>query len=213
MARRLKLEIPGPDWRRTGETLREHGWKSLFAPVLEAPAGLVVEIGFGRGEFLISQARRHPRIAYLGIELSYKRTLKMARRLARGDLVNLRLLHTSAELVVRPLLPERSVDAFWINFSDPWPKKRHARRRLMRAAFVRDLAHCLVPGGALHVATDHVPYAAQIHERLQGEGLLQNALAPAPWVPEIAGREPTTYELEWRADGRPLHFFHYTRRE
>ena len=210
MARTLKLDIPGRDWRRSVDALSEGGWKALFEPELTSPQRFVVEFGFGRGEFLQTLAERNPDSAFLGVEYSRKRVLKLTRRLARSELENLRLLQERGEWVVKQL-PECSVDEVWINFSDPWPKKRHARRRLIQAPFVSDLARRLLPGSILHVATDHVPYALQIHALLSKEVLLENLAAPAPWMREISGREPTAYEAEWRAEGRPLHFFEYAR--
>jgi tRNA (guanine-N7-)-methyltransferase len=211
MARKLKFDIPGPDWRRSLEEVRERGWEVAFAPELRPPLRLVVEIGFGRGEFLMHLARGHPEWALVGVERSFKRTLKMARRLARTEIRNVRLVEATAEEVLRDALAPASVLAFWINFPDPWPKKRHAGRRLMQEPIVRRLAGCLAPGGVLHVATDHVPYAEQIHEVLSKEERLENANAPRPWLEEVPGRLPTAYELEWRAEGRPLHFFSYRR--
>ena len=77
---------------------------------------------------------------------------------------------------------------------------------------MRDLALRLVAGGALHVATDDADYAEAIDLALAGEPLLENALAPERFAREVAGRTATAYELEWRAEGRPLHFFTYRRR-
>jgi tRNA (guanine-N7-)-methyltransferase len=212
VARRLRFDIPGPDRRVGFEELRERGLAAAFAPELPAPLPLVVEIGFGRGEFLMALAAERPGRAFLGVEYSAKRVLKMARRVARAGAGNLRLLHARGEDVLRELLPDACVEAFWINFPDPWPKKRHARRRLLQPERVRELALRLVPGGALHVATDDVPYAEQIDAALAAEPLLENALAPARFAREMPGRTATAYEIEWRAEGRPLHFFLYRRR-
>ena len=111
---------------------------------------------------------------------------------------------------MRELLQRESVDEFWLNFSDPWPKPSHAHRRLFQTDFIRQLAACLRPGGWLHAATDDVPYAEQVDDVLSGEPLLENAF-PTPWREEAEGRVPTLYEMEWRAKGRPLHFFSYRR--
>jgi tRNA (guanine-N7-)-methyltransferase len=212
MGRTLKYDIPGPDWRVTVDDVRAKGWEEQFAGHLAAPLRLVVEIGFGRGEFLLELAGREPGVAHVGVEYSYKRVLKMARRLARTQLANVRLLQAPGELVLEELLDEGSVQDFWINFPDPWPKKRHQRRRFLNSPRVSDLATRLVPGGALHVATDHVGYAEAIDAALRGESLLENLHAPEPFLREVAGRCPTAYELEWRREGRSLHFFTYRRR-
>lgn len=212
MARHLKFDIPGPDRRVGFEELRDQGVAAAFAADVAEPLPLVVEIGFGRGEFLLALAAERPERAFLGVEYSGKRVLKMARRVARSGLANLRLIQASGEDVVQELLAPGSVETFWINFPDPWPKKRHHRRRLIQPAFVAALALRLVPGGALQVATDDVAYAEWIAEVLAGEPRLENALAPEAFAREVTGRKATAYELEWRAEGRPLHFFTYRRR-
>jgi tRNA (guanine-N7-)-methyltransferase len=212
MARHLKYDIPGPDRRVGFEDLRDAGVLAAFAPDLAAPRALVVELGFGRGEFLSALAADAPDRAFLGVEYSGKRILKMARRLAKGGPANVRILQARAEDAVVELLRAGSVETFWVNFPDPWPKARHHRRRMLQPAFVRALAERLVPAGALEVATDDVPYAEWIDAALAGEELLENALAPEAFAREVPGRKATAYELEWRAEGRPLHFFRYRRR-
>ena len=211
MPRALKYDIPGTDWRRATTDLDPEDAFAVFRPELAAPERLVVEIGFGRGEFLLDIAPRHPRTAFLGVEVSFKRVLKMARKLARTELSNVRVLEARGETVMKELLPKGCVDEVWINFSDPWPKDRHAKRRLVQPAFVRTVAEALAPGGVLHVATDDVPYAEQIDAVLRGEPMLLNLHAPDAWLDEVEGRPTTGYEAEWRAEGRPLHFFDYAR--
>ena len=207
MTRRLKTDIPGPDFRVTPEEVREKGWPALFAPQLAAPLRLTVEIGFGRGEFLLDQAAQQPETAFVGVELSHKRTFKMARRLARLEVGNIRLLEARAEQLVQELLEPESVDTFWVNFSDPWPKKRHHGRRLIQPAFVAALVSRLRPDGTLHVATDDPGYAEWIDAVLLGEPRLENLFAPAPHAREVPGRMQTAYEREWRERGRIPYFW------
>jgi tRNA (guanine-N7-)-methyltransferase len=144
--------------------------------------------------------------------VSFKRALKMARRLARTELRNVRLVLARAQALVHEACADASVQEFWINFSDPWPKDRHASRRLFQPDFVADLARALAPDGRLHVATDDVPYAHEIASRLEAEPRLENLFAPDRWRPEVPGRLRTAYEETWREEGRPLHFFEYRRR-
>ena len=212
MPRRLKLDIPGPDRRVLPGDVLAKGWAELFGPELAAPLRIVLEIGFGRGEFQLDLAQSAPDVAHVGVEISRKRVLKQARRLAKSEIANVRLVHGTGEQAVAELFGPRSLEAVWINFSDPWPKKRHHRRRLVQAPLVAAIADRLVPGGRLHVATDDVPYAEHIDAVLAAEPHLENAFAPLRWLPEVEGRTPTAYELEWRAEGRPLHFFANRRR-
>lgn len=211
MSRRLKYDIPGPDRRVALDDVAAKGWEALF-PELPRPLRLVLEIGFGRGEFIMDLAARHPDVAHVGVEISWKRVLKMARRLARSELVNVRLVHGEGRHVACEAFAPGTLEAVWINFPDPWPKKRHHRRRLVQPELVAALAERLRPGGLLHVATDDPGYAEHIDAVLSGEPALENAYAPARWLPDVPGRTPTAYEQAWRAEGRPLHFWAYRRR-
>lgn len=212
MSRRLRYDIPGPDRRVSIEDVQTKGWEGLFAPDLQPPLRMVLEIGFGRGEFLQALAEAAPDVSHIGVEISWKRVLKMARRLARTELRNVRLVHGTGDAVVAATIAPDSLEAVWINFSDPWPKERHHRRRLVQPALVAALAERLVPGGVLYVATDDIGYAEHIDAVLAAEPRLENHWAPARWLPEVPGRMQTAYEREWRAEGRPLHFWAYRRR-
>jgi tRNA (guanine-N7-)-methyltransferase len=200
-----------PDWRVQPGALREPGPGGIFPARLPRPIALIVDVGFGRGELLLALAGEEPERAFLGIEYSGKRVLKMARRLAKTELDNVRLVQATAESAVAELAPA-SVLGFWVNFPDPWPKKRHHRRRLLRPEFVRAMALRLVPGGFLEVATDHEEYAEWIQTLLPAEPRLENRAAPLAFRREPPARPSTAYELEWRAQGRSAHYFSYARR-
>ena len=208
MSRSLKYDIPGVDWRVPLEALRDPA--ALFGRPPGAPLRLVVDLGFGRGEFLLALAEKEPDGAFLGVEVSFKRVLKLTRRLARTPLANVRLVETTAQRALAAL-PAASVRVFWINFPDPWPKKRHRARRLLQPDFVAELARVLAPGGELHVATDDADYAEAIDAVLRAEARLGNRFAPERFRRDVEGRPPTSFELEWRALGRELHFFTYQR--
>lgn len=217
MGRSLKFEIPGDDPRVSADEIAAQGWASLFARARSrvGAAGdtsarrLVLEIGFGRGEFLLALAEADPATDFVGVEVSWKRALKMARKVARARLPNVLLTVGRGEEILRDLFAPGSLSELWINFSDPWPKLRHADRRLLKPAFVALAARALAAGGTLWVATDDVPYARQIDEVLAGEKGLENRYAPLAFLPEVPGRRTTGYEAQWRAESRPLHFFAY----
>jgi tRNA (guanine-N7-)-methyltransferase len=215
MSRRLKYDIPGRDFRvfrdSDDQSPGADHWCEIFSTDVREPAPFVVDIGFGRGELLIDLATRDPKQAYIGIERSFKRTLKMARRLARLGIGNVRLLETRAEEGIAQRFPIGSIGCAWINFPDPWPKDRHARRRLVQGPFIHDLALRLVPEGRLNLATDDPSYAAQMADVLAGEPLLTNLNAPDAYCRAVTGRIATAYELEWQAQGRTCHYFAYRR--
>ena len=217
MSRKLKCDIPGRDFRiyadEYGEAPSLARWAETFAPDVEPPLRLVLDIGFGRGEFLIDMAQKEPDRAFVGIERSFKRTLKMARRLPRLGLGNIRIVEALGESGIGELFPEESVEVAWINFPDPWPKERHASRRLVRPDFIRDLTHRLVKGGVVNLATDDPDYALQMSAVLAAEPELENLFAPELCRSEIADRIPTAYEREWRVRGRAFHYFAFRRRQ
>lgn len=211
MSRTLKYDIPGTDWRRSMADAYEFGAHALFGPDLEPPFPLVIEIGFGRGEFLLELAAKYPETSFVGVEVSWKRVLKMARKVARAELENVRLLAGKGEAVVGDCVPEGSVHEIWVNFSDPWPKAAHAHRRIFQPPFIHSAALALEPGGLLRIGTDDPIYAEQIDEVLRGEPLLENVYAPEAFVEEVPDRIMTSYERDWRAEGRRMHFFDYAR--
>jgi tRNA (guanine-N7-)-methyltransferase len=212
MSRALKYEIPGQDWRIAPDEIREKGLHEIFGRPPEEIVSLVVDLGFGRGEFLLALAEKDPDTCFLGVEYSFKRVLKMARLLARSGRTGIRLCDATAEEVAGECLPDASVRAFYVNFPDPWPKKRHHRRRMLQPAFVAQIVRCLEAGGVLNVATDHRGYAEWIAEVLSAEPGLENLYPPGCWRGSVEGRPTTSYEREWRTEGRSFHFFRYGRR-
>jgi tRNA (guanine-N7-)-methyltransferase len=173
---------------------------------------IVLEIGFGRAELIAALAEAEPGRAFLGLEVSRKRVDKAAQRLARRGVTNVRLVHGAAELVLERALPPKCVGECWINCPDPWPKKRHFKRRLIQPPFLSQLARVLVPGAVLHIATDHAGYAEWIAERLACADEFENLHAPARWSLGAPLRPETSYEAEWRAEGRTMVYFEYRRR-
>jgi tRNA (guanine-N7-)-methyltransferase len=134
-------------------------------------APLHVDLGCGDGSFLITLAERHPETNFLGIERMAGRVAKVCRKAARID--NMRVLHLESSYAVRYLIPENSVEFFYLLFPDPWPKRRHQRRRLMTPEFLESIHRALLPGGLLQLATDERDYFEQMRclaqENLQFE--------------------------------------------
>lgn len=190
------------------EALAREGLESLVGP-----PPLVLEIGFGRAELLIGLAEARPGVSFLGVEVSRKRVVKAARRIERRELRNAKVVHATAEYLLERVLPRASVCECWINFSDPWPKKRHWKRRLFQAPFLERLSGVLAPGAALHAATDHTGYAEWIHEALSAAPALQNQSASVPWSDQRPERPETSYEAQWLAEGRRIAYFEYRRQE
>lgn len=141
---------------------------------------LEIDLGCGKGRFLLARAAKSPETNFLGIDRMLRRIRKVDNRARRLDLDNLRLLRLEAYYAVACLLPPASVDTYYIFFPDPWPKARHEGHRLFNARFLDALHRTLAADGVAHVATDHGPY----FEQLAGIFAADARFAPvAPYVP------------------------------
>jgi tRNA (guanine-N7-)-methyltransferase len=198
------LETLWEDW------LEGRGVAAAFA---DPRLPLEVEIGPGEDDFLLEAALARPDRNWLGIEYSSKRIARYVRRvLARaGPLPNLRLVWRPAADVIGPFLTPARVAGYHVHFPDPWPKKHHARYRLMGPEFVADLAASLAPGGELEVATDSRDYLEEMLAVLGGEPRLANRLPAPGWRQPPAGDRATVFERRWREEGRQIHALSFLR--
>lgn len=181
-------------------------WTALFG----AERPLIVEIGFGNGDHLLHLARQQPQAGLVGIEIANQSMEKAEKKIASEGLDNVLVVHGAAETALHHLLEPASVEAFHINYPDPWFKKRHHGRRLMQRDTLDALTSRLRPGGLLYLATDIVEYAQMSHELLAATPGLENTLE-TPWVHELPGRFTTKYEARGLQQGRPGHYFVYRR--
>lgn len=149
-----------------------------------------VDVGCGKGRFLLARAQRFPETNFLGIERLLGRLRKVDRKLLRAGLTNVRLLRMEAYYATTYLLPADAISAYYIFFPDPWPKARHHDHRLFNPAYLDALARSLRPGGLVHVATDHLPYFEEIHAILRADPRFEEV---APFEPTEAER--TDFEL------------------
>ncbi len=162
----------------------------------------IVEIGFGMGEASAAIAAEHPENDYLGIEVYTPGVGNLCKLIAQADLGNLRIIQHDAAEVVRDMLAPASLAGIHVFFPDPWPKKRHHKRRLLQAPFVARLAERLQAGGYLHCATDWQDYAEQMLEVLGAEPRLENTSADDTDL--LRQRPQTKFEQRGRRLGNPV---------
>jgi tRNA (guanine-N7-)-methyltransferase len=174
-------------------------WPEIFGRDAETD----IEIGSGKGKFLNELATLHPERNILAVERSPKYQRLCCDRAARRGLENVRLVATTGEDLLFRLLRPESVRRFFVLFPDPWPKKRHHKRRLIKPDVVAAICRALVPGGRLLVKSDHAAYADVIRDALE------TARGFEPLDPETAfkGLPVTGFELKYVAEGRPIHAF------
>jgi tRNA (guanine-N7-)-methyltransferase len=168
-------------------------------------APLVLEIGSGTGESTAAQAAAEPDTDHLAVEVFEPGLARLLMQIEERELANLRLLRGDAVDVLRERVPADSLAGIRIFFPDPWPKRRHRKRRLVRPEFVALAASRLVPGGTLHLATDWDDYAVQMREVCTSEPLLRpSSNAEGGVVPRPAWRPETRFERRARTEGRDV---------
>ncbi|MCY3021207.1 MAG: tRNA (guanosine(46)-N7)-methyltransferase TrmB [Planctomycetota bacterium] len=193
---------PNPEWSKCElPPPAELGEPADWARVYGRPGPLIVEIGCGGGRTIIGMAVAHPEWNFLAIERAgeYYRTLR--ERVTKRGLANMRVTQLDAAYLINRFFPDASVREYHVYFPDPWPKKRHHKRRLFTEQFCADLRRTLIPGGVLYFATDHQDYYQEILPRLRAALSVQEH--PEPWEDAPEGR--TNYEVKYLREARPIY--------
>jgi tRNA (guanine-N7-)-methyltransferase len=173
----------------------------------------LLEIGFGNGEALLAIARERSDWDCLGVEVYEPGVGRLLLQAQQAGLRNLRILCHDAVEALEHQLPDESIDETLVFFPDPWPKKRHHKRRLIQAPFATLLARKLKPGGVLRLATDWQPYAEHMLEVLNACELLVNAAADRAFALRPPIRPPTRFERRGQRLGHGVWDLEYRRIE
>jgi tRNA (guanine-N7-)-methyltransferase len=181
--------------------------QTLFGRV----APCMIEIGFGAGEALLEFATAHPQIDCIGIEVHRPGVGRLLLGAEASALRNLRVIcHDAVEVLQQQLAPA-SIALVHIFFPDPWPKKRHHKRRLIQPPFVELLAKAIAPGGTLRLATDWEPYAQHMREVLDASAAFVNVASEAGFVVRSAERALTRFEQRGQRLGHGVWDLEYRR--
>jgi tRNA (guanine-N7-)-methyltransferase len=165
-----------------------------FDALFGRQAPVTVEIGFGDGDNLANTAAAHPERNYLGIEVHRPGVGRLLLALEEGQLENVRVICHDAVEVLSRQIAQQSLDEVVILFPDPWPKKRHHKRRLVQSGFVELVVERLRIGGVLRMATDWQPYAEEMLATLQSNSRLKNLAADGTYIPRPTERSTTKFE-------------------
>ncbi|MFC4005325.1 tRNA (guanosine(46)-N7)-methyltransferase TrmB [Prauserella oleivorans] len=188
-------------WPKIGRTVSQLEPGPIdFAEWFGRPAPVVLEIGSGMGETTAQLAASAPEVNYVAVEVYEAGLGQLMLRAEKLGVENLRLLHGDAVPLLTDHVAPESLACVRIFFPDPWPKKRHHKRRLIQPPFVRLLASRLASGGTLHLATDWQDYADQMLEVCTGEPALRNRFDG--WAPRPEWRPLTKFERRAEEEGR-----------
>ena len=153
-----------------------------------------LEIGFGMGDALLAMASENPGHDYLGVEVYEPGIGSLLRRLAATGVGNARVIRRDAIALLQESIPDQSLAGASLFFPDPWPKKRHHKRRIVQPFFVSLVASKLCPGGRFHLATDWEEYAQQMLDVLEAEPALVNCPGAGHFHPRPSERPKTKFE-------------------
>lgn len=209
-----RLRKAGKIWRRpeartAADSALVVGDGTVFtiepAAIFGNSAPLEIELGAGRGDFIVERAREFPDRNFLAVELSGVVSRMLAVRCGRTSLSNLRVVRMDARTLVNLMLAAQSVSAYHIYFPDPWPKGRHHKHRLFTPYFVANLERTLAPGGMLYVATDVEAYAEEIFAAIDMSGLSASS-------EKVPGGDRTGFGRKFVAIGKTIYGRAYQKR-
>ena len=198
------------------KVLKDYPWVRLlveqlnrridFEQVFGRSGPVHVEIGCGKGTFLVNEARTRPEINFLGIERANKYYRYSVDRVGRWGLKNVRIIRVDAAVFLAEFVGDECVDCFHIYFPDPWPKRRHHKRRFFCPGNMKQLIRCLKVGGAIRVVTDHSEYFKVITLLIQAN---KDVLCPIEFVPTASASVGewvgTNFERKYLKEQRPIY--------
>ncbi len=175
-------------------------WSALFGN--DHPVEL--EIGSGKGTFLTDQATARPEVNFFGIEWANWFWKYASDRLRRHGCTNARTVRAEATFFLREYVADNSLSVLHIYFPDPWPKKRHHKRRLIQASFMPEALRVLTPGGRIQIVTDHQDYFEQIEPVIKSSafGVIEYNRPGSAGEGEFVG---TNFERKYQREGRPVY--------
>jgi len=199
------IEITSPLFLRCENLETPPVWQSIFGN--ENPVAL--EIGCGIGDFIARTAQDNPDQNFIAIDYYNKGCDSTCRRLDRHGITNVRVLRVEAREFVAAYIPVNLLTALYINCPDPWPKKRHRKRRLVNSDFIEFIRSYLRPGADFYFATDFEDYGLDVAEFMTHQPGYKNVLAPDLSRHELADYHSSKYMLKFMAEGKKIHFVHY----
>jgi len=171
-----------------------------------------VEICSGKDEFLIRQSEQEPQTSFVGIERSLAVSRRLLSKIERSGQPNIRVVREDAVQVLADCFRSNQVQVFYINFPDPWPKRKHFKRRLVQIDFVQLMVDRLVPNGEIQFVSDHVDYVHWALKLFQSNKQLVNSFGVNKYKNSISNYAPTLYMEKYIMEGRPIYFLKFRKK-
>ena len=200
MARTLK------DYPSVSLRLEDLDREKIFSGIFGRHGPVHIEIGTGKGAFVLNEGRSRPDVNFLGIEWARKYYRYAVDRIGRWGIENVRIIRTDAVSFLNEFIPDSSVDCFHIYFPDPWPKKRHHKRRFFCVANLKHILRALKTGGELKIATDHADYFEVIKRLVADENnSFEEIEFTRPAGADVGEWVGTNFERKYREKNIPIY--------
>lgn len=191
---------------------RHHEW--LFpewesSEIFGRSAPIAIEYCSGNGDWIVEKAIAQRDRNWVAVEYQFERVRKIWSKMHNFSLTNLFIVCGEALTFTRYYAPFRSFDAIYINFPDPWPKKKHANKRLLQEPFITELARSSIPGAALTIVTDHPIYTTQINEAILANQLWTPRYSDPHYVTDIGNYGTSYFDALFREKGLTIHYMQY----
>lgn len=170
---------------------------------------LMLEIGCGVGDFVVQMAALHPDRNFIALDYYNRGCLKTCKRLDKSGLTNVRVIRAEARSFIESCISAASLQGVIINCPDPWPKKRHRKRRLVQSPFVTWLQRFLLPGADFYFATDFDDYGEDVAAFMREQPGFENMLAPDAFRHTLEGYPVSKYMRRFLDEGKRIYYLHY----
>ena len=198
------FHVDGEEFVKKGFT-----WQDLF----ESSAPIDIEVGFGKGEFLLEIAKREPERNFIGFEIDRIRMKWAEVKAYREGYKNIRFVPGDAIALLPQVFKDNEISRAYLNFPDPWPKNRHAKKRMIGKPVISEFVRIVRPEGDIFVVTDVDPYAQVGLKILESYGdQIENVYGEGTIMPQLEGYPVTIHEMKFRREGRTINFMHYKKR-
>jgi len=182
-----------------------------FAALFGNNKPLCLEIGCGIGDFVVQIAAREPEKNFIAIDIFNQGCRATCSRIEESGLGNIRMMRIEARYLMHHYLGKDSLEAIYINCPDPWPKKRHRKRRLLNKSFLDLALYCLLPGGILNFSTDFTDYGEATGELLAADSRFEN-LHSTPYTHDLADYPVSKYMRRFLDRGQPIYLCRYSKK-
>lgn len=197
------------NWPVWGLNYQTAPWQ--FSTIFDQTGPLVVEVGFGMGHNLLERAQAEPNSCFVGIEVHRPGIAHVLSQIEELNVTNIRLINHDAVEALEYGFSKASIDRFLLYFPDPWPKKKHHKRRLVQPPFIELVANRMIQGGLLHLATDWPDYAEQMMQVVGSHSDFVDYTTEQPWSQRPSWRQKTKFETRGEDKGHPIYDLVYKR--